>query len=384
MQQSHGLEAALVLGANQEKRLSDQELVELFEFWRHPLIRFYRYLGTRGTEWNYTFGAPLSIYTQIQTAFQVSTPISPAAGLGISVGWNYLDGICDINQGLFQLFDEEDYRQSQNKVKGVINIISGLQSFLLSYNPVLTAAIGLSGGAALAPAAFAIALFADVVIAAIDFHNANKESEFEGWLDECAKNIAYKQQRIKEFELKLKSPCALGNNENRYITAKIKVLNSEIEKIWQDIYARSRVHCNKTSREFIPILESHLTVTPEMKQQLTGNLQPDDLKKDEEIQKRLTKNFNDNAFNLAFKAASFVGMALIALSPLCPALLIVGLILTACVAAFYIYKHKIDISDTPQQLRQIGFFKSSELDKLGKKNNEVSVFERQEAVGLLH
>lgn len=95
----------------------------------------------------------------------------------LPVVWNYLDGACSVAVGLSQLLDEDDYRQGQLKVKGVLNILSGVQLFLLSYNPPLIAALGITGAPTiLAGASFALAMAVDLVCATMDYMNARTES----------------------------------------------------------------------------------------------------------------------------------------------------------------------------------------------------------------
>ena len=128
--------------------------------------------------------------------------------LGIALGWNYADSVYSITQGIRQILDEEDYRQTQNKIKGIVNIISGIEMFVFSYNPALTAALGLAGGAALASPAFALAMLCDLITATIDFYNAQKEVEFQGWLEERIKEINYLEKRIETLREKIMRPSS--------------------------------------------------------------------------------------------------------------------------------------------------------------------------------
>lgn len=252
----------------QGKKLTDQEIVEEFgPFLQHPLMLLYRYLATRGTEWNYNVGVPLVLISQIPA-------VSPAIGFDISVGWNLFDGAYSIALGAFQLSDEDDYRQTQNKIKGVANILSGFQL------------LGLSTFTGFGSAAFAISMAAELLSASIDFYNAHKEHEFEGWLEERAKNIAYKQKRIDEFNSTLTNSSELEIKDKLYMEAKTRILTREIDNILNDIKVRSRVYHEKNGSAFISILESHLEVSHELKCELTGEVQDTDRKKESGNPKR--------------------------------------------------------------------------------------------------
>lgn len=326
----------------------DDKLIDLFEFKRSPIMQFYKYLGTTGAEWNYAIGMPLNAAVLAQS-------IPSNAGLGLTLGWNYLDAVYAIGLGTFQLLDEEDYRQTQNKAKGILNIISGVQLFLLSYNPPLAAALGLAGGAALAAPAFALAMACELVSASIDFYNAEKEVKFEGWLEERAKEISYDRIRISELGKKITKPDnKKAKLEIEYLEAKKRKLETKIQTIEKDIYARSRVYCDNDpsqnkSRKVENILnkydpEGNTQINDELKKEVT----PDDIKSDKQIQKTLTESYKENRDNLALKTASFVGMTLLAVSGFvsCPPLLIIGLCITAVVAGIYIHRNSKKIIET--------------------------------------
>jgi hypothetical protein len=55
-------------------------------------------------------------------------PQSQAAGLA----WNYVDGGCSVLGGLIQLTDHYHHRPIVNKIKGLVNCLSGVQSIALS------------------------------------------------------------------------------------------------------------------------------------------------------------------------------------------------------------------------------------------------------------
>src|SRR3990167_7259283 len=76
--------------------------------------------------------------------------------------FNYPDGLCGIVTGIQQLSDEENCHQTQNKIKGALNIVSGVQLLLFSYMPFLQ-----FGATTFAGPAFALAMLADIINASI-------------------------------------------------------------------------------------------------------------------------------------------------------------------------------------------------------------------------
>jgi len=254
---------------------ADNELIEKSEFKYNPVMRFYNYIGVSGAEWNYVVGAPanaVSSYSQL---------ISPSASLGITFGWNYLDGLYAVGLGIIQLTDEDDYRTTRNQAKGLLNIVSGIQLFLFSYNPLLTSAIGLAGGAALAPSSFALTMLCDLITAAIDFSSAYKETIIDGWLDERKKEIQFNNDKLLELQNKLdkeKDP-----EEIKYLEAKCRILNRKNDELNRKVLLRTRVKNN------------HGTAA--------------DIQENNAIQNQLEAEYRQARINLFFKAASFVGMA---------------------------------------------------------------------------
>jgi hypothetical protein len=346
--------------------LSDDELIDLFEFKRNPIIQFYEYIGITGAEWNYAVGVPLNY------ASLYSNAIPYNAGLGITLGWNYLDGVYSIGLGIFQLLDEEDYRQTQNKAKGLLNILSGVQLFLLSYNPALTAALGLTGGTALAAPAFALSMAFDLLTAAIDFYSIHQEMEFEGWLEERAKEISYHQTRIEKLNAKIETlDITQDKLEIDYLQAKKRKIEINNQHIKEAIYARSRVNqgsydpVKKILRKYGLGLNKD-----ELKKEATTNDHAMNLK----IQKQLNENYKQSRLNLMMKTASFIGMTLLAVSGFvsCPPLLITGLAITTLVAAYFIYKHRKTIINSIDAItNKLGFFNNTDViavDNSSQKN----------------
>ncbi|OGT47034.1 MAG: hypothetical protein A3E83_04105 [Gammaproteobacteria bacterium RIFCSPHIGHO2_12_FULL_41_20] len=329
------------------------------------------YVVEYGTDWNYSIG------TAINDAAAIPTVILPAqTTLGIALGWNYADSVYSITQGIRQILDEEDYRQTQNKIKGIVNIISGIEMFVFSYNPALTAALGLAGGAALASPAFALAMLCDLITATIDFYNAQKEVEFQGWLEERIKEINYLEKRIETLREKIMRPSSNEKTDflNDSTLQTIDYLAKEklrlIDKRNQLIavmQSRCRVYCHDTTVS----TDEQTARATWVKQTLDGlteksisidyQSKPTDIdtRINNHVQSQLTKQYQESRNNLAMKALSFVGMTLLAVGTFvaCPPLLIVGLVVTSIVAAYYLYKNKERIAAKIKEIRQHGLFK---------------------------
>lgn len=332
-------------------------------------------LSANGAEGNYVVGVAL---TDLLAADAFKIPNS--ASLGITVGWNYGDAIFAIALGLYQLFDADDYRQVQNKTKGLLNILSGVQLFALSYNPALTAVIGLSGGAALAGPSFALAMLCDLVTASIDYANAYKEVTFEGWLDERVKEINFVVKKLKKVEEQTKN-----ENLSEHQLSKLQLKNEELKKkkdfLIEQVSSRSRVYCyennalNQEKEKKVQVLLQNLDVSA--KEILLKNIKEKPTQKDfsfdENKQAALTQHYKESRRNLCIKAFSFVGMTLLAVLPFvaagaCPPVLIPALAVISLVAAYYLVKHSEKIVDTVSEgiayIRDHSFFKKPHVNNI--------------------
>ncbi|MBX3709687.1 MAG: hypothetical protein KIT56_06780 [Gammaproteobacteria bacterium] len=276
-----------------------------------------------------------------------------SAALGITVGWNYIDAVAGIVCGINLIMDEEDYRQTQNKVKGVLSIIAGVQAFAFSYNPALGAAVGLGAGAFAGPA-FAFTALTDLVNASIDFYNASKELTIEGWLDERVKEINYKTERIQNLETELQK-LKVSGKDTQALEEKINTLKEQRTTLSNDFLARSRVYCNPqdqslsaaSRKTFVGRKMAH--VTPYEGYEISTdalNTPPtrNDEIRDKEIQSKLNENYRQKRADVIMKGLSFTGMTLLAIAPFtgpaAPILYAAGLTITLFVAGSYLYKHR--------------------------------------------
>lgn len=317
-----------------------------------------------GAEWNYSAGVPLSIGQTITSYANPANSFDGAAACtGLAVGWNYADGLLAIATGVTQLLDKENYRQSQNKAKGILNIISGIQLFAFSYNPALTTALGLTGGAALASPSFALAMFCDLINASIDLYNAEVESTFEGWLEERYKELKYNNERIEALEkqITLLSTDAQNNQQFRLFPGKsnaekiseiretiARIKKTKIEPIMQQVDTYTRVYLQDAGANKDEYTKSVMAIRARYGIKDTINQLPvtdSDRNDYKAFMYQQEKAVIQARITLALKVASFIGMSLLAVAAFttCPPVLFVGLAITAVVATAYIIRnsHKI-------------------------------------------
>jgi hypothetical protein len=247
--------------------------------------------------------------------------------------WNYIDGYCAIVTALDQLLDEDDYRQTQTKIKGLLNLISGLQLFAFTYNPHLVTALHLLGAPTLlAGLSFAVSMLFDAIIAAIDLYQVAKERDFDGWLEERCLEHAFIEKRLNEiaFENQI-----LGDDiqdlvdENHKKMLLLQERRTEIEIM---IHVRCEAH-------------HHHYISPPGLSMILGKSSIDNSKNfnESDIQQTLDKQYILARNTLVIKAMSFVGMSILALTVFGLAnpaqLALAGIIVTGLVALCYLYRH---------------------------------------------
>lgn len=346
----------------------------------------YFYLLKHGAELNYIHGTGIDDLT---TGHVFS--LSPDVSMGIAVGWNYLDGIYSIILGLHQLFDEEDHHQMQNKAKGLLNIISGIQMFAFSYNPPLTAALGLTGATALAAPAFALSMLCDLITASIDFCNAYKEAEFSGWLDERVKEVNFLQKRIDKIEQQIADEIKKQEEKNETeiqssliltLQKKKKQLEARQFALKMTMETRCRVYCHDENN-LLKTKEADIIKNTLKNLNMKGNdggyssidyiTPPTEHQKlkNEKIQIALNHQYEKSRTYLGIRSLSFVGMTLLAIAPFVssaafPPLLITGLAIITIVGSYYFLKNSEKIINTLGEMKktiQHRFFNSSSREK---------------------
>lgn len=149
------------------------------------------YFADHGSELDYIIG---TFFNSLTAAFKTNLRVlelTEGASLGISLAWNYFDALYDFMLALKQWYDTRTYRHAQSKAQAILNIVSGIQLFSLSYNPLLTTQLGLKSNSSLAPPSFAFSTLFDLFVAGLEFYNTKKEMEFKGWLEEKIKHLLH-------------------------------------------------------------------------------------------------------------------------------------------------------------------------------------------------
>ncbi len=314
---------------------------------------------------SYPIGVTL---TNIQTIEPLKLPF--AGNMAFAMVWNYFDGACSLLNGMDLLFDETDYRKIKY-LKAALNILSGMQSFIFTYNPPLAAAAGISV-LSLAGPVFAFSMLCDLINSAIDFYYPAKELKFKGWLNERIKEVNYLSKRmlkrhVQIFEIETSDKADTEKYKTKIVKIQNKI-NTFVERrnlLLQDIAVRSRVYLDR-------FCEGKSHALPEIDQKTTclkfsiydGNITLDingppskeDILRNAEIEKQLRKNFKKHRLDLIMKGLSFSGMVLLAVSPFvgpaAPFLAIPGLVIVTCVAGYYIYVHWDEIKHFAKKIKQ--------------------------------
>ena len=341
-----------------------------------------QYVIDHGAEWNYIIGVPLNYVM----AYTESIPVT--AGSGITLGWNYLDAVYQLGLGIQQMTNQTDYRQTELKIKGALNILSGLQMMVFTYNPALTAALGLAGGAALAGPSFVFAMMCDVVTTLIDFCHAQKEVNIKRWFSERGKELAFYNKKITELNRKITDAKAAQRRAGfiHSLEKQLDLFKNKKQIAQDELAKRARVYCytNKYSTELYQHKQTFVlnAVTSAGYQDFNLDAickKPDSdediivdgkyVDKDVEAaetawdatkQKDLEKERNTMVFNLALRTASLIGMTILAVSAFvaCPYLMPIGFAVVTLVATIYLIRNSKEIGEAiNSKLKGIGLFK---------------------------
>ena len=322
---------------------TQEAIIAAHEVMRHSEIgKLYDYLGCAGGEWNYVLGVLLNGINTIKTF-----PLS--ALRGITLGWNYLDAVYAMIAGVLQWSDQDSHERLANKIKGTLNIFSGIQLFAFSYNPPLCIALGLGSSIALAGSSFAVAMLIDAIVAAIDCYRAYQLTTFSGWQAAKQQELDHKKIQCKKLEDKLnlltsnidqdeeKNLQTEDSDQIKYLKAKTTLLNKQIKDI-------------------------------DAEWQLTENEYQND------CQQKLATHYHQHVINLVFKTTSFIGMALLAVTSFvtCPPLFITGLALVSIVAAYYLYKNGSHLYQKSLPTCKAGFNKLNLFSRGSRDDNRQS------------
>jgi hypothetical protein len=252
--------------------------------------------------------------------------VTPALVIGIgAVLWNYLDAVAAIQRGFDLLDNEDNYHQTENKIKGTLSILAGVQLLLLSYNPAT--------GLVLAAPSFALSVGIDLVCTVIDYISASRE--------------VTEQRKELNNTLTVKNPSINSTPEacNKKLAERILKIQQRQKTICSDIMARTRVRFaeNRVSMEFFQEIEKKYKLPGAV----TTTLEEDG-KRDREIQKEVVAKQSKHLVDMVVRTASFVGLTLLAATAFvaCPPMLAVGLTLVSMVAIYNIWKHWPQIANT--------------------------------------
>lgn len=307
--------------------------------------KFERYLLDHESEINYIAGTVVTGLTTPLPGGDALTNLSPTILSGVFAGLYYADGVLSIALGLQQLSDTKNYRQQQQKVKGVLNIMAGVELCVLS-------TIGLAGGPALAVPAFALSMLIELITASIDLYNAYRESDFESWLEERVKEVNFQDNLLKDIALQIEDLELLQLLNGKKDKALLTELNA-LRKEWNEInnyknilLEQMQVRCHVHYYDGKP--EEQKSITKTLAKMTDSVIEQDnfvyepapiDRAKEIKIQTKLTQQFEDARYDIAFKAVSFIGITLLAVGVFFPPVLIPGVLLTSLVASYYLVEN---------------------------------------------
>jgi hypothetical protein len=283
-----------------------------------------------------------SLISNLVALEQIS--LSPFANSLYSDGWNYIDGIISILTGIALIVDQDDYRETQAKIKGAIKILSGIQL-------IICTSVGGTGSPA-ATSAFAISTCTDLITTLIDHFNTVKEASFEGWLEERAKELAFLERKLEEAKL-----ANNGTRQNK--------LQSRIDLLLPQIESRCRVHfyyekpvAEENSKEYEEneafvrnIFPGYGKYRNEEKFDYHKKPTSPDIARDKLIQAINDRRLEISKRNLIVGGLSFIGMSLVAAATIFalstfPPLMIATIIITSLVSCYYLIKNFEKIHNT--------------------------------------
>lgn len=315
---------SIMLGTGQKK--TDEHIIRPID-----LVSTIVTLAELKPELNYVSGVGEGIADYMHMHGSPNISISDAAHLGVVLGWNYSDGFCSIILGFALLLDEESHLKKQNKVKGILNILSGIQLFLFTHQEFIMQ-LAAYGASALSGPAFAAAMLVDWINAGIDLYQAEKLMTFEGWMDDAVKQVNHIDTRLASPELSKEKKIELTQKRDALL---------------DDIGARSRVYRHAPLTEDEEDRPAKLDkMLSQLKYKIDYNSKPStqDIDRNDAIRKKLKKERDEKRANFILKGLSFIGMALLAVASFgFPPVGIAGLAVVGVVAACYAVKHGINL-----------------------------------------
>lgn len=336
---------------------------------KKPLIFIEPIKGVQTPEITY-YGSTMISVLSTPKVHAISLPKSISL-TALPVLWNYLDATAAITLGLNLLLDDNNYRRSQKMAKGLLYILSGLQSFILTYNPPLVAALGITGApAALAGTAFAFSTLVDFLIATIDYCNACKMSTFSGWMDETIAEYAFIVEAIKNLQIENEQLQTMGDKDDSIQWA-ISVNTHKIAEFETRLKGLKEIIIIRAVANKLSLTEAHKRFLDTNKMDYSIGLNTAIENYNTQLQETLNKDLEFSRNTLLIKFASFVAIALITtatfiLLTTCPqAVFTVGLSISILVSASYLYRHK-DIIEN----RCTAFFKPANNNHASTENKD--------------
>jgi len=278
------------------------------------------YLADHGSELDYFVGTWFNCLTAKIANNEAVITLSPTATIAITVGWNYLDGLYDFILAAKELAEKRNYRQTYNKIQAALNIFTGVQLFVLSYNPILTTFLGLANATDLAGSSFALSTFFDWLVAGIELYNTYRELSYNPWLHERLTELNFKlkhghqaEELIEKIRLRCKNQISKKPEQHQHIA---QTIQNRIPHYHADV--RNQLTDNLTTRTRVHKVQN------------------------QQLETQLRQAFVDSRTNFTLKTLSFLGMTLLAVNHFleestqaASQTLIIGLATTTYVAAAY-------------------------------------------------
>ncbi len=275
--------------------------------------------------------------------------ISAGTEMGVVSANIFLGSLAAIYDGVCLLAKEDDYKKTQNQIKGGVLIASGVLSFMFNKNfftQVATAGNAASTGlSSVVPPLVVLTSAISLFIASIDYWTALQKLTLKGWFEETEKEIDYlEKQKVKTDKTNEKI-----NNLKRDVTIRYAANADSIEKM----PPKERDHIQKIAGKFSVTINTNEIESRE--NAIQKNLQRD------------TKNLRADVFvkTLLFTASICGAVAFFAFPPLGFAVLgIIGL-----VATYYLAVHGKKLYDHTKE-RFFAKSKTTAANDITKKQSE--------------
>ena len=256
--------------------------------------------------------------------------------LGSTFAQNYGDGTFAFINALALLCDKDSHRQTQNKIKASLLLLSSFQLFLFTYQNFLWQ-LAMFGGSAIAEPACAFAALIEWINAGIDLHNATQKLTFTGWLEDTIDQVQHIDKMLQDSK--------------NLSTQKINELTIKRAALLYDIGAYARVEIKKdgavertienifTTKKISIALESNLKIS--LKQSPTSNDEERVIK----IKASLAKNHKEHLAIFLQKGFNFAAMTCIAIGAFvpCPPLLALGIVFAIAAAIIFFTRNGIKL-----------------------------------------